>query len=177
MMRIFRPVLSVMLVLLWIGFLWKTAVPMDEYLWRKAKAVEPGDVVSWTNENNTLVLKGWSGPEKHFRWSQTRKPQICFKINKTIWEERSTLVITVECFPISILVGQTAVFRLLPDGTEYPIVLSDTKTKYVVEKVLSKTLPERMCLEIELPFTSKGNPGDPRKLGIALKTISFTKLP
>jgi len=178
MVKILRPALSVILILLWVGFLWKTAVPMDEYIWRKAKAVEPGDVVFWTNENNTLLLKGWSVPEEHFRWSQTRKPQICFKIDKTVWEEGSTLVITVECFPLPILVGHTAVFRLLPDGTEYPIVLSDTRaTKYAVKKGLSKTSPEKMCLEIELPFTGRGNPGDPRKLGIALKTISFTKLP
>lgn len=150
---------------------------MDEYLWRKAKAVEPGDVVLWTNENNTLILKGWSAPEEHFRWSRERKPWICFKIDKTAWEEGSTLVVVIECFPIPALVGQTAVFRLMPDGTEYHIVLSDTQTQYTLKKLLSKTSPERMCLEIELPFTGKGNPGDPRKLGIALKSISFSKLP
>jgi len=176
-MKIRRPAFSLLLILLWIGFLWKTAVPVDEYLWRKVKTVEPGDVVLWMNENNALLLNGWSVPEEHFRWSQSPKPRICFKIDKTIWKEGSTLVITVECFPFPTLAGTTAVFRLLPNGDEYPIVLSDSQTKYMVEKVLNKTSPERMCLEIELPFTAKGNPGDPRKLGIALKSVSFTKFP
>jgi hypothetical protein len=171
----YRFIGSFLLIVLWFIFLALTTHSQEYYLLRNAKCVVPGEIISWRNDESKLVLSGWSSPEKEFRWSQNRNLDIWFKPKKELFQQSNSnveLSVIIEIEPIPQLEGKEIQFSLSPNGGTGVATLIHGRSFYMISTQV-KSLPDILHLKILLPVNGKGNPGDPRDLGLKLYSVAF----
>ncbi|MEI6259933.1 MAG: hypothetical protein WCR46_08505 [Deltaproteobacteria bacterium] len=171
----FRFAISFFLIIFWLMFLYMTSHTTDYYLYRIAKEVTPGEIISWRNEASKLILKGWSHAEIDFRWSQNRQVEICFKPDKTLFRQldfNRELTVTFEIAPIPELERKEVQFSLSPNGATGSAIIACGRSIYAISSQF-ETIPDIVCLKIILPFTSQGSLGEDRQLGIMLYSVAF----